>query len=108
VSWQLLVVALKLKRGRPFLLAGLPEADVGAKVPGEVDKHLGSQIPPTMESSNLRHKVLHAFHHAHKHLERGVVDQILDNPEKLGHNSFIDSISNRSSIVRSKVTDCIL
>ena len=69
---------------------------------------MGAHIAPLPDSNNIRHKLLTAFHHAHKNLERAIVDRILDHPEKLGHSSYIEAVTNRSSNVRSKVTDCIL
>ena len=78
------------------------------KIPGSVKVNIGSNIAPKDNNENLRHKLLHAFFHAYPGLKRSTVDMILDHPEKLGQNSFIEAVSTLSERVRKDVAECII
>ena len=99
LTWQLLAVAAMIKRIAPFLQSAASLSTDG-KVPGNVHKNQGSHIAPKPDSENLRAKFLKAFNSAHPSLERVIVDQILDRPDRLGHNSFIEAIQGTSNIIR--------
>lgn len=80
---------------------------VTKKIPGELHKNISANVAPTAKNINMKHKFLHAFHCASPQLDRGTVEMILDFPEKLGQNSFIEAISTLSHNVRQGVTECI-
>jgi hypothetical protein len=52
---------------------------------------------------------LYAFKEVYPGLDRKVIEMILENPLKLGHHSFIDTVASEvSSISRIMVAKCIV
>jgi len=73
---------------------------VSKKIPGVLNKNISANVAPTAKKINMRHKFLHAFHCASPQIDRDTVEMILNFPEKLGQNSFIEAISTLSLNVR--------
>ena len=57
-----------------------------------VRKKTEQNVPPRQDSLNLRHKFLYALLQAYPSFDKGFIDLVLDNPGKLGHNSFLDTV----------------
>jgi len=73
---------------------------VSKKIPGVLHKNINANVAPTTKNINMRQKFLHAFHCASPQLDRATVEMILNFPEKLGQNSFMEAISTLSLNVR--------
>ena len=72
-------------------------------------KNIGKNISPKPDTVNLSLKFLCAFNAAYPDLDRKVKEMIIENPLKLGHHSFIDTVVTEvSSIRRILVAQCII
>jgi len=105
VNWQILTLAAKVKKLDKFLKNAV---NTEGKVPGEI-ANIGSHILPKPDSDNISHKFLCAFKEVYPGLDRRMVEMILEHPLKLGHHSFIDTVTSEvSSISRIMVAQCIV
>jgi len=105
VTWQILTVAAKFKKIDKFFKNAV---DTNEIVPGEL-KNIGKNISPKPDTVNLSHKFLCALNAAYPDLDRKVKEMIIENPLKLGHHSFIDTVATEvSSIRRILVAQCII
>jgi len=88
VSWQVLMVAAKFKVLDKFL-------NKAAGADGKINrarKEAKPNVPPKQDSLKLRHKFFFALLQAYPSFDRGFIDLVLDNPDKLGHSSFLDTV----------------
>ena len=94
VTWEILTVAAKFKVIDKFLRVA---TGADGKVI-RVVRNAEQNVPPKQDSFNLRHKLLYALFQAYPSFDKGVVDLVLDNPEKLGYHSFLDTVSTEVSL----------